>query len=34
METQAHLAQEAFDYGFETSPRKPWPGLNYSYAIR
>jgi len=32
MATQAHLVQEAFDYAFETSPRKPWPGL--TYAIR
>jgi hypothetical protein len=34
MATQAHLAQEAFDYACETSPRKPWPRLNNSYAIR
>jgi len=26
MATQAHLAQEAFDYAFETSLWKPWPG--------
>jgi hypothetical protein len=30
--TQAHLVQEAFDYAFETSLRKPWLGL--TYAIR
>ncbi|PBP19279.1 hypothetical protein BUE80_DR009502 [Diplocarpon rosae] len=29
---QAYLVQKAFDYAFETSPRKPWPRI--AYAIR